>query len=293
MTIPDYVQQSFSIMQKAYDEYQPSYIICLFSGGYDSMVATTLAWNWFKSILPVKVVSIDTLVSADGWRDYVTQVAIDMGWDFEIWDNPNPDWYGQSVLDHGFPYTRGIHRLYFQMLKERAIRAVKKNYKQHRRDRIMFVSGQRRAESPERANVDEFHVMDAQGWLAPIVYWSDEQLLQFRNFAELPTNPFYETVGGSGDCLCNWGNFTTLETLQKYSPQLASRIAPLDEECRARHGWGWDESPSKGLLAERAGQMVLPGIEPLTTPDLCAGCQRVRPGKTQAEDDYLANRIEW
>lgn len=62
------------------------------------------------------------------------------------------------------------------------------------------------------------------------------------------------------------------------------------------HGWGWDERPSAGLLAERAGQLVLPGIEalaPSDTPDLCAGCSRVKPGRSDAEADWLTNRIEW
>lgn len=296
--------QAETILTQALLKYQPSTIISLYSGGYDSLCATHIAHKWWtdhlpedkSQAIPFRVVSVDTLLSADGWADYVSNVSRAQGWPHIIWGNPNPNWYAQDCLAHGFPYTRSMHSLHYRMLKERAIREVKAHFKHDKHDRIMFITGIRRAESAARANTPEYELRGVEVWANPIVHWTGEQSARYRAEHDLPSNPFYDTVGGSGDCQCNWGNFITLDTLQKHSPQLGVKIADLNARVKAAHGWGWDERPSTGLLAERAGQLVLPGIEaldPTDTPNLCEGCSRVKPGHATAEEDWIINKMEW
>lgn len=267
------------IITSAVNIYKPSHIVCLFSGGYDSMVASDIAARWarlYGHSLTVRVVSVDTLLSVDGWREFVTGTARLRRWPHLIWDNPNPEWYEQDVLAHGFPYTRVMHRIMYIMLKERAIKEVLKHYKKFWHDRVMFVTGIRRDESPERWGTVEHEKRKADVWCNPLVNWTRGDLEDYRLTYGLPDNPFYDTVGGSGDCQCNWGNFIALSELAKYSPRLAAWLYDLNERVKAIHGWGWDEVPSKQLLAERAGQLTLPGVDPIAgeLPFLCAGCER-------------------
>ena len=93
---------------------------------------------------------------------------------------------------------------------------------------------------------------------------------------DLPINPFYETVGGSGDCQCNWGKFITLDKLRKYSPKLAcGNVALIDKLSKENHGYGWDGSA--------AGQMeLLEDFEDegeMCSPFLCEGCSRSKSPK--------------
>jgi 3'-phosphoadenosine 5'-phosphosulfate sulfotransferase (PAPS reductase)/FAD synthetase len=131
-------------------------------------------------------------------------------------------------------------------LKERAIWRILAHYKQDRHDKVLFVTGIRLAESAARAAIaTECRRLDTSNIILcnPLLHWPDLQLTQYRWEHELPENPFYATVKGSGDCQCNWGNFITKERLQRYSPDLAAgNVATLDALSRDTHGYGWDGS---------------------------------------------------
>src|SRR5690606_33710059 len=116
--------------------------------------------------------------------------------------------YVAWVEQNGQPYSRMGHTRAYARLKDRAIDAMKRDHKTHRYDRILFVSGIRKYESAERGTFESPFSRRGSGvFVNPLFYWRDEDLLAYRLEHDLPTNPFYETVGGSGDCQCNWGNF--------------------------------------------------------------------------------------
>lgn len=291
----NHIEQSYAILDAAIRLHKPSTVICLFSGGYDSMATAHLTWRWlsrFGHSVTRRVVAIDTLLSADGWRDYVVGSGKALGMAVEIWDNPNPDWYEQDCAKVGTPYTRKAHRIQFINNKERAIAKCHQHYKKHWHDRVMFVTGIRRAESRERQNAPEVERRKTAVWVNPILYWTDEQTTSYRVEHDFRVNPFYDTVGGSGDCQCGWTGKIQLPTLQQYSPQLATKITRIDAQSREVHGWGWGEKPSKSLLAIRAGQLELFEDYEACAPDLCAGCER--PEATNEALDYVAmQRMEW
>lgn len=280
------IDEALAILTRAYAHWQPSWIFLLYSGGYDSVCSTDIGWEWAKDaglLDRVKVVSLDTGVAADGWREYVTRVAKASGWRHELWDNPKPDFYYDNCRDFGFPYTKEMHAfMMYRNLKERTLDAVRAAHKTSQHDRCLLVSGIRRDESNERRTWPEEVKDGAALWVSPLVNWQGNDVLVHRVARGFEANPFYETVGGSGDCECNWGQFTDIDTLEKYSPKLSERIRPVHEYCLATFGYGYGERPSKGLLAERAGQLLLPGVEPIV--NLCASCSRAKPDGSKAAD---------
>lgn len=275
------------ILTEAIALYQPRQIVILFSGGYDSMITAQVVKGLDTGGVPVSTWAIDTKLSADGWREYVESVANELAFpDFNIYDNQSgynefEDW----VKSQGCPYTPDGHLRAYHRLKDRAIAAIHMLYKQERRDKNLFVSGMRRDESLKRHNVAEYSKFTKSNicFCSPIVHWSNERVTAHRIENDLPHNPFYETVGGSGDCQCNWGNFCTLGKLQKHSPRLAGgNVATLDRLSRDGHGYGWDETPppewmkyQQALFPDELGEF------------LCSNCSRGGDKHRVAEEVYL------
>lgn len=284
------VKQAQRILSEALEVYQPTALVCLFSGGYDSMIASHLVHRLNVSGHTVHVWSIDTNLAADGWHDYVSGVARQYGWDFEIYNNrAGFEEFVESVKLKGCPRNRPAHTWAYRRLKERGIRAIHMKYKDKRSDKTLFISGMRRAESTDRSMADEYHRVDKSNlcFVAPIVHWSDFDCDQYRVRFGLPGNPFYDTVKGSGDCQCNWGDFINMRTLKKYSPELANgNVAILDEISRIRHGYGWD-----GAIVGQSELFKFVDTEDeeanLESPFLCQNCSRT---KTRVPTDTVEYR---
>jgi 3'-phosphoadenosine 5'-phosphosulfate sulfotransferase (PAPS reductase)/FAD synthetase len=279
------------IVNQAIEEHDPSHVILAISGGYDSLCMAHYIHTHMTLDRPLLTYAIDTLISADGWREWICDVADSYGWRFDIYTNRH-GWNQcrQWVSDWGNPYSVSGHKRAYNRLKGRAFDAMLRDHKTHRHDRILFLTGIRQMERggrSERANLQSPYSprTGAAVWANPLFYWSDDDILRYRIENELPVNPFYETVGGSGDCQCNWGRFITLRKLQKFSPQLAAgRVAEIDRLSKEGHGYGWDGTPAnqQELFAdfEDGGEAC--------SPFLCAGCSRSKtptPGKEQAAQD--------
>lgn len=286
---------SLSILDRAIQVYKPSLIVCSYSGGYDSMIATHLVSNWRKRFghsTNVITASVDTLISADGWREFVTASARAIGAPrFEIANNPELDSWIQDVQARGFAYRPHQHKIYFYYLKQRVFRALLARYKKHTHDRVMFITGVRRAESTARAKTPEVERAGSAVYVNPLVYWSDEDCATYRLTHELPMNPFYDTFHNSGDCLCNWHNQISLTSLQTHAPHTYEIVKPLHDACQNEHGYGYDSEPSQASKRELAGQIrMFPDMDDM--PNLCAGCSRQTPSNT-AMDDVMMQRMEW
>lgn len=278
------------ILTEAIELYRPRQIVCLFSGGYDSMVATHLAHRLDTGGVPMSVWAIDTKLSADGWADYVSSVAEELQFkDFSIYDNQRG--FAQFVMwvtGHGCPYTLGMHGRAYHRLKERGIEAIHMLYKVARHDKTLFVSGMRRAESANRADMPEYSRKGTQNicFVAPVIHWSDEDIAQYRIENDLPDNHFYGTVRGSGDCQCNWGNFIDYEVLEHFSPKLAAgNVALLDSISREHHGYGWDGVPPVTVHPDQMSLLE----DDSCGPFLCSNCSR-RSGKHEAAERVLLQR---
>ncbi len=280
------IQTPQAIITEAIETWRPVAVVSLFSGGYDSMVMTHMVQSLDTHGVPLSAWSIDTKLSADGWRDFVTASATELGFnEFSIYDNQSGyNEFVQWVTERGCPRNRVAHTRCYARLKERGINAILMEYKQKRSDKVLFLSGIRKHESLERSKLTEPIQRNGHKnsiFANPLFYWRDEDIARYRIEHDLPDNPFYSTVKGSGDCQCNWGNFITLGTLQRYSPKLAEgNVGSLDTISREKHGYGWDGTP--------AAQLSLFDDEELTTPFLCANCSRTN--KVEAIEHVMLQR---
>lgn len=265
------------ILTTAIETWNPVALVSLFSGGYDSAITTHVLHRLNTHGLPIQVWAIDTKLSTDGWRDYVTGVAAGQGWNFQIYDNEiGFREFVELVRLYGCPYSRQGHTTVFRRLKERGFDAILKMNKKNWNDKVLFVSGMRRAESAERKASKEVERIGKSNkiFAAPIVGWENDECDYYRIENNLPDNPFYDTVGGSGDCQCNWGLFITLLQLAKHSPKLAAgNVALINELSKLLHGYGWGEKPRHG---QQEFFENLTGEAELTSPFLCAGCSRTK-----------------
>lgn len=281
------MKQPQQILTEAIETWKPRQIVCLFSGGYDSMCATHLVHQLDTHGVPMSTWSINTLLSADGWFYYVLDVADELGFkNYHIFNNYKGfSQFRESVRLTGCPRNRQGHTFTYQKLKERAIDAIHMNYKRDIHDKTLFVSGMRRAESAYRANAEEHSRVGNSNkcFVAPIVHWSDLDVARYRIENDLPDNPFYDTVKGSGDCQCNWGNFLTLGELEMHSPYLAANnVALINKLSMDNHGYGWDGTPRD--------QLGLFDDAQLDTPFLCTNCSR-RDNKHKAAEFVIMQRI--
>lgn len=284
---PPYNGRERQIINDAIAKWKPAAIISLYSGGYDSLCATHLLHRMDLE-LPLFVYSIDTRLSADGWRDYVCDTAASFGWRHDIYDNLSGfNEFVKWVELNGSPYSQEGHKRAYNRLKGRAIDAMLRDHKPTYHDRVLFVSGIRQAESSARRKlINPVQRMgDSNAIFAnPLFYWTDMDVLNYRIDNELPDNPFYNTVKGSGDCQCNWGRFISMEKLRKHSPNLAAgNVAIIDKISRECHGYGWDGRPEgqteMALDLENNGQLI---------PFLCQSCSRAKPrAQAIAEEVYL------
>lgn len=281
------------ILTEALRTYKPSLIVCSYSGGYDSMVATHKTLQWAKRnahSTNVLTIAVDTRLHADGWPEFVRTSAKQLGARrFEIWQTTMLEKWIEDVKARGFAYRKAQHKIYFYYLKQNAFRAVVAHYKKHTHDRIMFVTGVRRSESKERAFTPEHERNGSSLWVNPLVYWSEQEIHQYRFEHELPENPFYPITNNSGDCMCNWHTNIPLHKVRGTAREI---IEPLDRHCRDTFGYGYGEEPSLLKSQEAAGQLPFIGNDGEVIPNLCAGCERPRASHEQVEA-LLMQRMEW
>jgi 3''-phosphoadenosine 5''-phosphosulfate sulfotransferase (PAPS reductase)/FAD synthetase and related enzymes len=145
---PHVFLESQRILDNAIAQWQPVALVSLFSGGYDSMIATHILHRLDTHGLPIQVWAIDTQLAADGWHEYVRFVANKFAWNLRIYDNKKGfAQFVESVRRKGCPRTRQMHTFVFQKLKERGFDAILRLNKTKWSDKVLFVSGMRRAES--------------------------------------------------------------------------------------------------------------------------------------------------
>lgn len=288
------LETTYRILDEATEEHQPSHLIACFSGGYDSMIMTHLAVKWAKERrYPLLTIAVDTLISADGWREFVTLSAERIGaTDFQIWNNPDLELWANDVKTRGFVYRKAQHPFYFYYLKQRVFRSMVAHYKTHLHDRVMFLNGIRRSESIDRRHVPETERKGSGVFVNPILFWSDEAVQQYRIDHDLPLNPFYDRTHNSGDCLCNWHNHISVAELHQFGSGAAKTIDPLREWNVKVFGYDYDDEAPVSQKQEAAGQQRLFDWDTDCTPNLCAGCNKPEPTNT-ALDFVQLQRMDW
>ena len=253
------------IINNAVAEHKPSHVFALFSGGHDSVCALRVAIEHpqFRA-----AVFIDTGTGIPETREYVHETCRALGVKLYEFRTP-PEVYEGMVLKHGFPGP-AQHPTCYSLLKERRLRDLTREFKQHARDRIVLVSGVRREESVRRMGTAQEVTRDgARVFVNPIIDWKATDRLPFMVEHGIAPSQVVANLHRSGECNC--GAYATpgeLDFVEMFYPTFAAELRDLERRAfeRVPHAARWGERPSEPIPQE---QMWLP---------LCQDCP-TRGGK--------------
>lgn len=254
------VETPYQIIRRAIDLYEPTHIFGLFSGGDDSLTVTHFASGQLGTLMDA-VVHINTGIGLPQTRAHVDVVCDLFGW--ELLEYKAKDLgqdYEALVLEYGFPGP-DHHTKMFNRLKERALRALTRDYPG---GNVMLISGLRQQESGRRMRLKSEAVQKdgRRIWCAPFFYYSNDQVREYREkqLAHVPKNPAKEYLCMSGECLCGaYARPNELKQIEAFFPEMGNYLRNLEKRVRAAgFPWGWDEAPpawwSKMKAAEKFGQ---------------------------------------
>jgi 3'-phosphoadenosine 5'-phosphosulfate sulfotransferase (PAPS reductase)/FAD synthetase len=236
------VREAHATIDRAFDEYGPTKMYVGFSGGNDSLVAAHVASQHSRF---TGVFHANTGIGVEETRVFMRETARVYGW--PLIEIATPISYEDLVLKHGFPGP-GMHGLMYTRLKDRCVDALLRLVKEHRRERVMIVSGIRSSESQRRMGfATAMHRRRAQVWVNPLIDWTGEDVLAYREANGLPKNPVSAALGMSGECLC--GAFAKpgeLARVERCSPETGAYLRDLEGRVRAAgHNWGWEDGPPR------------------------------------------------
>lgn len=288
------VDQAQDIIQEALDQYDPSHVFILMSGGNDSLASTLVATEVMRrqQTIPWYVVHINTGIGVERTRQFVRTFAREvMAWPFLEYQTKES--YDQAVVENGFPGAPA-HRYMYTLLKERPLLQLIRDhtpdtrldeYRWNRRDRdgkrehwppkVVFISGARKEESRRRmGHVEPIQREKRRIWVAPLTEWTKQDVFNYLApfQGSIPHNPVPDILHYSGECLCGaFAEKGELALLQVFFPDEYERITRLTEDVKANgFPWEWDEEPPESFYESRKGQMAFDGFEGYA--HLCSSC---------------------
>ena len=236
------------------------------------------------------------------------QIALWQGWPLAEYTTPIK--YEDIVTRHGFPGPDAHRYLYIQLKeraidalvrdhtvrrsswREMVVAVLRQSYAmplqyqqclyaalleayplfmQESRRKALLVTGVRRQESARRmGHVQAEKVEGRRVWLAPLLNWTKEDVLNHLDFADLPRNPVVETLHLSGECLCGcYAHRGELDEICFWYPATGKRIKDLETIVRNEgFPWRWEDAPPQWWKQIRRGRDALPGFSPL-----CSSCE--------------------
>jgi len=252
---------AFAIAQ-AQLNHKPREWFVAYSGGSDSaVVLQALLELGLYERYQMQTMTIDTGIASAGHIERVTKDVIRAtGKPPVVYRGAGLEWYMQNVRDFGFGYRMTHHAPYYQHLKRKAIETCVRDHKQHRLDRIAFLTGVRRSESTYRAKRPILQRSGSRLTVNAIATLTDRDKIPYLNRAT-----WYHGKT-THDCLCNWhARFQDddLKGSEAYAP-----ICKLSEEMKADGMWGYGEVPADDwMIDDSAG-------DEMDEDSLCVNCMR-------------------
>lgn len=253
------------ILLDAIEEYRPSSVWALFSGGSDSLTTTHLV---SKLVPDFKVAHVNTGIGIKATREFVIRTCKQYGWPLTVFKTPES--YEDLIAKHGFPGPR-MHNKMYNRLKDRCIEQLVRDNKRQTRDRskrfdrILLVTGIRQDESKKRMGyVNAVNRRGAQVWCNAIFDWSSDKKERYIADNNLETNPVSGILGYSGECLCGAyavgsNGSTERHLIDTFFPEEAMELKRLEGvAAKNGHFWKWHEMPPKFVKEIRVGQSYMP-----------------------------------
>lgn len=264
-----YIQEAIDIISRAIQEHKPKSVWVAYSGGKDSAIALHIA---SLTMCDINVMAIDTGLAHDNWRETVKrQVAYYNCSNLEFVEGGGKRFFETDVLENGFGYSPAYHTVYYRNLKEDAIDKHIRENKSKKFDRIMYITGVRRAESSRRRKTPDIHRKYARVTVNAIAHF-DNNFSDYFHSQYLPhyKNDIYNQWGTNGDCACNWTCGLKLKRLQETSPVLGAWIKELSEKSVNDGGWVYGERPAYGIADYETNGDDMP------EDSLCINCTQLK-----------------
>ena len=210
--IPALISSSAEILQRAVEEFNPTHIVSMVSGGKDSAASDQVARE-----LGVKIDLVmhgNTRCGIPQTSEFVRDHYGSLG---EFVEADAGTAYEDYVLRKGF-FGKGIaaHGFAYRILKATPFRkAVSKHIRQRRRNvRVMLLNGARRDESENRKKHLQTFRRDPACpnniWVNLIHDWSQEDRDIYLRSRGTAINPVARELCRSGECMCG-----TMQTIQE------------------------------------------------------------------------------
>jgi len=248
------IDSSAKILRDAIDQFSPTHVVSMVSGGKDSAASDQIARELGAKI--DLVLHGNTRCGIQQTSDFVRGTYGRMG---EFVEADAGTAYEDYVLRKGF-FGKGIgaHGFSYRVLKAQPFRkAVSKAIRQGKRDvRILLINGARKDESENRQRNLQVYRRDPAApnniWVNVIHDWSQEDRDAYLASRATPINPVAEQLCRSGECMCG-----TMQTKAERAeaaalyPGWGNWLDALEREAVDRHGFGWGDQFPK---ARKIGQ---------------------------------------
>ena len=213
------------------EEYCIKSLVCCFSGGKDSLVAThyTLSASEGFESLDKYVVYVDTTVMCPGTTEFVKQVSAHYSWNLKIL-RPETDFW-TLVGEKGYPMPSMRRRWCCFKLKLEPIRNFVRDLNPQRAE----VTGLRRDESIRRRKLPEVYYLK-KSWVwkyAPIASWTEKDVLRYMTKHKLPMPPHYR-LGINETCLCGaFGSKKGMMIVKAQFPEFFQKFVDLEAQFKS------------------------------------------------------------
>ncbi|MGV0964166.1 MAG: phosphoadenosine phosphosulfate reductase family protein [Polynucleobacter sp.] len=248
--IPSAVRSSADILRDAVDQFAPTHVVSMVSGGYDSAASDQVARELGANI--DFVMHGNTRCGIPETSDFVRATYAPMGGYVEA-DAGSA--YEDYVLRKGF-FGKGIgaHGFSYRVLKATPFRkAISREIRQGKRGvRVLFLNGARKDESENRQKHLQVYRRDpacpGNIWVNLIHDWDQQTRDDYLRSRGTPINPVATQLCRSGECMCG-----TMQTVQERAeaavlyPAWGAKLDALEAEARRLHGFGWGEPFPKPL----------------------------------------------
>lgn len=248
---------------EAIDEYQPSHLFALFSGGHDSLCSTAVA---AKHPAFTAAVHINTGVGIEATRTFVRDTCSARGWPL-IEMHPDGKTYADLVAEKGMPGGPKAHNTTYYWLKQRQVRRLVREHKQGRHGRVALITGIRAQESERRmssAMAKPCYRVGAQVWINPILSWSKSDCHDFMEVEGLRRNTVVDLLHRSGECLCGaLAHHSEMAEIEQWFPDAGAELHGYEQLARD-HGH---------LEDVWAGRLTVNRAQLRFDHPLCIGCE--------------------
>lgn len=262
--------------------YRPDVVVRLFSGGGDSLCASHKA----KAVADAHgvyspAVHINTGIGVEATREYVRETCRLLEWELiELGpDDTTGFTYEEMVLKWGFPGP-AAHQFMYIHLKERALEELQRRLRARGMERVMYVSGARKAESTRRMGNTKVFEPDRNSkkrvWVSPLAEWEAIHKHYYVRLHGLTTNPVSDLMHMSGECLC--GAFARPGELDEWEgfgfTDVVGRIRELEAKaagCGVPAVWGSRPPRCEGKSVDPYQAMLGDAAEQAPA-HLCTSC---------------------